>query len=171
MSESLLAVWGLSTTGFVLVVVGAAVVLSVIAGFVGRALIRRGLREPFVVRLINRSSERVISVIKRPITVAVLDEVAAVLQTGHYTRNVASALTENHDEIKAMISEKIRTDPTTRRIGLLPMHNRLIDEITETTLRVVHEILADPRTDELIADLMRDNITQIRAAVRARQEP
>ena len=171
MSEGLLAVWGLSTTGFVLVVVGAAVVLSVIAGFVGRALIRRGLREPFVVRLINRSSERVISVIKRPITVAVLDEVAAVLQTGHYTRNVASALTENHDEIKAMISEKIRTDPTTRRIGLLPMHNRLIDEITETTLRVVHEILADPRTDELIADLMRDNITQIRAAVRARQEP
>ena len=171
MSEGVLAVWGLSTTGFVLVVVGAAIVLSVIAGFLGRALVRRGLREPFVVRLINRSSERVISVIKRPITIAVLDEVAAVLQTGHYTRNVASALTENHDEIKAMIAEKIKSDPTTGHIGLLPLHNRLIDEVTETTLRVVHEILADPRTDELIADLMRDNITQIRAAVRARQEP
>lgn len=165
------AIWGLSTTSVALIVAGAAIVLAVIAGFIGRALVRRGLREPFVVRLINRSSERVISVIKRPITVAVLDEVAAVLQAGHYTRNIASALTENHEEIKEMIAEKIKADPTTRHVGLLPLHNRVIDEITETTLRVVHEVLADPRTDELIADLLRDNVNQIRTAVRARQGP
>lgn len=164
------AIWGVSTTTFVLLVVVAAIVLSVIAGFLGRALVRAGLREPFVVRLINRASESVVDVIKRPITIAVLDEVADVLQTGHYTRNVAAALMENHEEIKQMIAEKIKDDPTAGRIGLLPFHDRVINEASETTLRVILQVLADPRTDELVSDILRDNITQIRAAVRARQD-
>ena len=159
----------LSTTSVVLIVVAGLLVLAVIAGLIGRLLVRRGLREPLVVRLINRASENVIDVIKRPITVAVLDEVAAVLQAGHYTRNIASALQENHVEIKQMFAEKIKQDPTARRIGLFPFHDRLIDEASETTLRVLLEVLADPRTDELVSDLLRDNVTQIRAAVRARQ--
>ena len=71
------------TTGtWVLLIVAALVVLSVLAAFLGRVLIRRGLREPFVVRLINRTSERIVTVIKRPITIAVLDEVADVLRIG-----------------------------------------------------------------------------------------
>jgi hypothetical protein len=159
----------LSTSSVVLIVLGGLVVLSVIAAFVGKFLVQRGLREPFVVRLINKASERVIVVIKRPITIAVLDEVAEVLQAGHYTRNIASALQENHAELKQMFAEKIKEDPTARRIGLLPFHDRIIDEASETTLRVLLEVLADPRTDELVSDMLRDNITQIRAAVRARQ--
>ncbi|HEY2167973.1 MAG TPA: hypothetical protein VGH01_12445 [Jatrophihabitantaceae bacterium] len=159
----------LSTSTWIWIVVGGAVVLAVLAAFVGRFLVVRGLREPVVVRLINRASENVIDVIKRPITIAVLDEVADVLRTGHYTQNIAAALRENHDEIKQMVAEKIKQDPTTRRIGLLPFHDRIIDEASETTLRVLLEVLIDPRTDELVSDLMRDNITQIRAAVRERQ--
>lgn len=160
----------LSTTSWVLITVGGAIVLSILAAFIGRALVRRGLREPFIVRQINRASERVIDVIKRPITIAVLDEVAEVLQTGHYTRNIASALQENQEEIKLMFAEKIKEDPTGRNIRLVPFHDRIIHEASETTLRVLLEVLADPRTDELVSDLLRDNITQIRAAVRARQE-
>lgn len=154
------------TSTWVLIIAAALVVLSVLAAFAGRALIRRGRREPFIVRLINRTSERVVAVIKRPITVAVLDEVADVLRSGHYTRNVASALQENHTEIKEMIAEKIKADPTTRAIGLLPFHDALIHQVTETSLRVLLEVLADPRTDELVSDILRDNIEQIREAVR-----
>jgi ferritin-like protein len=160
----------LSTTNWVLIALAAAVVLAIIAGLIGRALVRRGLREPLVVRLINRTSERIVDTIRRPITIAVLDEVAAVLQTGHYTRNIASALRENHEEIKEMFAEKIKQDPTGRHIGLLPFHDRLINEASETTLRVLLEVLADPRTDELVSDLLRDNINQIRMAVRIRQD-
>jgi hypothetical protein len=159
----------MSTSSVVWIVVGGTVGLAVIAGFVGKFLVQRGLREPIVVRLINRASENVIDVIKRPITIAVLDEVADVLQAGHYTRNIASALEENREEIKQMFAEKIKADPTARRIGLLPFHDRIIDEASETTLRVIFEVLADPRTDELVSDLLRDNINQIRAAVRQRQ--
>jgi hypothetical protein len=154
------------TSTWVLIIVAALVLLSVAAAFLGRALVRRGMREPFVVRYINRTSERLVTVIKRPITIAVLDEVADVLRSGHYTRNVAAALDENHQEIKDMITEKVRADPTAARsIGLLPFHDRLIEEITEASLRVIFEVLSDPRTDELVSDILRDNLTQIREAV------
>jgi hypothetical protein len=160
----------MTTTEVVLIIVAGFVVLSVLAGFVGRELVRRGLRQPWAIRLINRASERAIDFVKRPITIAVLDEVADVLQAGHYTRNIASALEENREQLKDMIAEKIKADPTGRRLGLLPFHDRIIDETTETTLRVLLEVLGDPRTDELVSDLLRDNITQIRAAVRVREE-
>jgi len=151
-------------------IVGGIVALAIVAGLLGRFLIRRGIREPFVVRLINRASDRVVDTVKRPITIAVLDEVASVLQTGHYTRNIAAALEENREELKHMVAEKIRDDPTAGRLYLVPFHQRIIETTTEMTFRVILEILADPRTDELVSDMLRDNITQIRAAVRAQAD-
>ena len=151
-------------------IIGGLVLLAILAAFVGRYLIRRGMHEPFVVRLINRASDNVVAVVKRPLTIAVLDEVAAVLQTGHYTRNISAALEENREEIKAMVAEKIKQDPTAGHINLLPFHDRIIAQASETTLRVILEVLADPRTDELVSDMLRDNITQIRQAVRERSE-
>lgn len=152
-----------------LIVIAGMVLLAVVAGFVARALIRRGLRPPFVVKLINRTSERVVETIKRPITVAMLDEVADVLREGNYARNLADALRENHAELTEMIREKIKQDPTGRHVGLIPFHDRMINEASETVLRVVLEVLADPRTDELISDLLRDNLTQLQQAVRERE--
>ncbi|MGI8760437.1 MAG: hypothetical protein ACR2LF_03865 [Jatrophihabitantaceae bacterium] len=157
------------TGSLILVIIAGLILLMILAALLGHALVRRGLREPFVVRLINRASERVVHVIKRPITIAVLDEVAEVLASGNYTRNIAAALEENHEEIKQMFAEKIKHDPTGRHIGLVPFHDRLINEASETTLRVILDVLADPRTDELVSDMLRDNITQIRQAVRQRQ--
>jgi hypothetical protein len=149
-------------------IVLGVVVVAILAGVAGRWFVRRGRHKPMIVRLINRASDRVIDVIKKPVTVAVLDEVAQVLQAGHYTRNLAAALQENREELKQMITEKIKEDPTTGRINYVPFSDRLIAEASETALRVLLEMLADPRTDELISDLLRDNITQIRRAVRER---
>jgi hypothetical protein len=159
----------MTTTQLVLLIVGGAIVLAIIAGILGRWFWRRGLRVPLVVRLINRASTQVIDLIKQPLTVAVLDEVADVLRSGHYTRNVAAALRENHDQLKDMIAEKIKQDPTAGRIRYLPFHDQLIGEASETTLRVLLEVLADPRMDELVSDVLRDNINQIRQAVRAQK--
>jgi hypothetical protein len=91
-----------------------------------------------------------------------------VIQTGHYTRNISDALKENHDELKALVAEKVRQDPNVRLIGRLPGYDTLISEVTETTLRVLIEMLDDPRTDELISDLLRNNLEQIKQAVRDR---
>lgn len=147
-------------------IAGVLVLLAVIAGALERWLIRRGVHQPLVVRMINRASDRVVDAMKQPVTIAVLDEVAAVLQTGHYTRNIAAAINENRAELMNMVAEKIRDDPTTSRLSLVPFHDRIIELASETTLRVMLAILADPRTDELVADMLRDNITQIRRAVR-----
>jgi len=160
----------LSTTEWVLLAVAAFVVVSVLAGLLSRALIRRGIREPMVIRMINRTSDKLVDIIKRPITIAVLDEVADVLQTGNYTANIAAALRENHQQIKELVAEKIKQDPTARRIGLLPFHDRIIDEASETTLRVILDVLGDPRTHELVSDILRDNITQIRQTLRDRED-
>jgi hypothetical protein len=89
-----------------------------------------------------------------------------VLRAGDYTKNAAAAIRENRVQIAQMIEEKIKADPSAGRIGLLPFHDRLLHDLTETALRVVLAVLADPRTDELFADMLRDNIDQLRAAVR-----
>jgi hypothetical protein len=159
----------MTTTQLVLLIVGGAIVLAIVAGILGRWFWRRGLRVPLVVRLINRASTQVIDLIKQPLTVAVLDEVADVLRSGHYTRNVAAALRENHDQLTEMIAEKIKQDPTTGQIRYVPFHDRIISEVSQTTMRVLLEVLADPRMDELVSDVLRDNINQIRQAVRAQK--
>jgi hypothetical protein len=151
-------------------VVGGLVILAVVAALLRRHLRRQGRREPLLVRVVNKTSDRVVNKIKRPLTIAVLDEVAEVLRTGHYTRNIASALEENRNEIKEMVAEKIKDDPRAGAINLIPFHDRIIEQASETTLRVILELLADPRTDELVSDMLRDNITQIRRAVRERTD-
>ena len=158
-----------STSSWVLLLVATAVLLAVAAAYASYVYMYRGKSEPAAVRAINRASDRFVGLIKKPVTVAVLDQVADVLQSGHYTRNVASALRENQVQIREMITEKVTADPTAgKSIGLLPFHERLVAEVAEAGLRVVFEVLADPRTDELISDLLRDNLSQIREAVNLR---
>lgn len=158
-----------SVTELALLTLAALVVLAVGAGFLTRWLVLREMKAPWFIRLVNRATDKVVSVIKRPITIAVLDEVADVIQTGHYTRNISDALLENRQELKMLVAEKVRQDPSTRLIGRLPLYDTVIDQVSETTLRVLIEMLGDPRMDELVSDLLRNNIQQIRAAVRERQ--
>ena len=158
----------LSTLQVLLLVVLLVVGGSVLAALVGALLVRMGMRRPTVVERASGLAERVLELVKRPLTIVVLDEVAAVIQTGHYTKNISDALRENHDELKAMVAEKVRQDPNVRLIGRLPGYDTVVSEISETTLRVLIEMHQDPRTDELVNDLLRNNITQIKQAVRMR---
>ncbi len=159
---------GLDAWQLVFLMAAVVGVLAVGSAFLTRALVRRGLRTPWVIHRINRLRDRVIAVIKRPITIMVLDEVADVIQTGHYTRNISDALLENHDELKRLVAEKVRQDPNVRLIGRLPGYDTLVSEVSETTLRILIEMLDDPRMDELISDLLRNNLQQIKKAVRDR---
>ena len=154
-----------------LVLLGLAVLLalSVVSLLVAALLVRMGMRRPWVLHRASRLTEKALGLIKRPLTVVVLDEVAAVIQTGHYTKNISDALVENHDELKRLVTEKVSHDPNVRLISRLPGYNTVVGEVTETTLRVLIEMLSDPRTDELIRDLLRNNLEQIRLAVRERE--
>lgn len=128
----------------------------------------RALGRGFTYALVNRVAERVAQTVSRPVTLAVLDEVVEVLQQGHYTRNVARALDENRDELRAMALEKIASDPELRRFKRLPFFDDLVAATVESALRVISDLLNDPRTDEFVADVLRENIAQIRSAVAVR---
>lgn len=125
----------------------------------------------FSARVVNRVTGAVVEAIKRPITVAVLDEVVDVLQTGHYSRNVATALELHRDELRTMILEKIKEDGRVGKLSVLPFHDDVVRAVADTTLRVLNEVLMDPRTDELIATMLRENVEQIRMAVHGRYQP
>ncbi|MGH3621062.1 MAG: ion transporter [Sciscionella sp.] len=125
----------------------------------------RAFGEYFTYQLVTRFSNAVVDAIKRPVTVAVLDEVAAVLHAGRYTQNIARAVRENRTEIRQMVVEKLRQDPQTGRLKALPFHDEIISAVTDTALRVIMEVLVDDRTDELVADAIRENVEQIKLAV------
>ncbi len=158
-----------SVVQLLLLALGVFVVLAVGAGLLTRVLVRRGMRAPFVIHRINRLTQWFVDLIKRPITIAVLDEVADVIQTGHYTKNISSALVENRDELVALVAEKVRQDPASRVVGRLPGYDAIVGQVSETTLRVLIEMLGDPRMDELVSDLLHNNLEQIKRAVRERE--
>ena len=153
----------------VLLIVGVFIVLAIGAALLTRALVRRGVRPPFVVRRVNRFSEWVVDLVKRPITIAVLDEVADVIKIGHYTKNISAALVENHEELVSLVAEKVRADPATRVVNRLPGYDAVVTQVSETTLRVLIEMLGDPRMDELVSDMLRNNLEQIKQAVHERE--
>lgn len=118
--------------------------------------------------LVGRFAETIVDVIRRPMTVAIMDEVIAVLQTGNYTANIARALDENRAELDAMVLEMIRKDERIGKLRYVPFHGEIVNLVTDTVFRLVFEVLADPRTDELIQDVIRENADQMRQAVRER---
>ena len=158
----------LSTAQLVGVLVGGLVALMVVSAVLTRVLVSVGLRTPWVIHLLNRLRDRIVALVKRPITIMVLDEVAAVIQTGHYTQNISNALLENHDELKTLVAEKVKADPNVRLVGRLPGYDTVVSETTEMVMRVLIDMLGDPRMDELVSDLLRNNLQQIKRAVRDR---
>ena len=117
---------------------------------------------------INHFSGPIIDTIKRPITVAVLDEVIDVLREGTYAANVKAALDENRAELEAMVLDLVRKDPTAGKLRYVPFHDEIVQMVADTVLRMVDGALDDPRTSELISDVIRNSATQLRHAVRAR---
>ena len=128
----------------------------------------RALGEEVVYRIVRRVLGMIIGIIKRPITVAVIGEVADVLQKGHYTRNISRALEANRQTLTNTILEKVAADSRTGYLSRLPFYRDVAQVSADTSLSVVLEILNDPRTDALVADILRENLDQIRDAIHER---
>jgi len=123
----------------------------------------------FTVALIQHFSDPIIDAIKRPITVAMLGEVTEVLQKGAYAANVRHAVDENRAELEAMILELVKEDRTTGKLRYVPFHDEIVGTTTDTVLRILDRALDDPRTTELISDIILHSVDQIRQAVRERR--
>ncbi|MGZ4476342.1 MAG: ion transporter [Nocardioides sp.] len=118
--------------------------------------------------LVTHFSNPIVEAIKKPITVAVLDEVIDVIKTGTYAANVKAALDENRAELESMVLDLVRNDPTTGKLRYVPFHDEIVQMTANTVLRIVDGALDDPRTTELISDVIRNSAAQLRQAVRAK---
>lgn len=125
----------------------------------------RAFGDEFTYRLVNRFRKAIVDSISAAVTVSVLNEVAEVMSKGTYTKNISRALEDNQAELRAMILEKLREDKQTGRLSRLPFYNDIVESVIDAALRVVEQVLKDPRTDELVADMLRENIAQLRIAV------
>lgn len=126
----------------------------------------RTFGERFTQRLVERLSHPIVLAIKKPITVAVLDEVVRVLEAGHYPRNIARSLSEDKATLRAIVVEKLKEDPQAGRLSALPFHDEIVRSVVDTVMRVTLDVLHDPRTDQFVNDVVRENSQQIREAVR-----
>ncbi|UMG92894.1 ion transporter [Nocardioides sp. TF02-7] len=141
--------------------------IVVIAVRLGRAA-DRAYGDRATAYVVGRFADTIVDIIRRPVTVAVLDEVIAVVQTGNYAEHVAAAIEQNRAELDAMIVELIREDRTTGRLRFVPFHDDVVRLVSDTVFRILHEGLADPRVHELISDAIRESAVQLRANVRER---
>ncbi len=130
----------------------------------------RALGEEFTYRLVNRFKNAIVESISSAVTVAMLDEVQLVLVKGRYAHNISRALQENQPQLRAMIMEKLRDDPQAGRLTRLPFAQDITLAVTDASMRVIEQVLNDPRTDELISDMIHENLQQIRSAVQANDE-
>ncbi len=125
----------------------------------------RAFGDEFTYRLVSRFKRGIVDSISGAVTIAVLDEVAEVMSRGTYTRNISRALEDNRSELRGMILEKLRQDPQTGRLSRMPFYDDIVNGVVDAGIRVVEEVLRDPRTDELVADMLRENLKQLREAV------
>lgn len=116
---------------------------------------------------VGRFADTIVDVIRKPVTVAVLDEVIAVIQTGNYTRNISAAIQENRAELDALVLELIKQDQTAGKLRYVPFHDDIVRLVADTVFRVTQAALADPRVQELISDAIRVSADELRANVRA----
>lgn len=143
--------------------------IVVVLARLGRAA-DRAFGDRVTAAVIKQSTDTIVELVKRPVTIAVIDEVAEVLRTGNYTANIAQALEENRAELDAMVVELVKHDQAVGRLRFLPFHDDVVRLVSDTVFRLIFELLNDPRTDELISDALRTNIDQMRAAVRNRYQ-
>lgn len=117
--------------------------------------------------IVGRFADTIVDVIRKPVTIAVLDEVIAVVQTGQYADHVATALEHNRAEIDQLVIDLIREDELAGRLKFVPFHDDVVRLVSDAVMRIVSDGLTDPRTHTLISDAIREAAEQLRASVRA----
>ena len=142
------------------------VVTTLLLVRIGRAA-DRAVGEQFTYRLVDKLSDPIVKAVRRPVTIAVLDEVVKVLATGNYPENLARTLGRHRAELRAIITEKVSEDPQLGKLRRIPFHDEMVRAVVDTSFRVVLEVLLDPRVDEFFAAVVRENQEQIRRAVQA----
>ena len=142
---------------------GLLVVVVVLARF-GRVFDRLYGDEAFY-RAVARAKSIVVEWVADAVTLRVLDQTLLVLQKGAFTRNLADALEAHGDEMNEVVLDKVRADPSMARVKHLPFFDEAVAVSSAVGRRIAIETLRDARMDELVKEVIRANLKQIRDEV------
>lgn len=141
----------------------ALVVVVLLARF-GRVFDRLYGDEAFF-RALAKAKAVVVEWVADAVTLRVLDQTALVLQKGAFTRNLADALEAHGGEMEEVVLDKVRSDPSMARIKHLPFFDDAVELSSKVTRRVAIEALRDPRLEQMVREVIRANVKQIRDEV------
>ena len=129
----------------------------------------RAFGEEFTYRLVKRFKNLIADAISGAVTIRVLDEAGQVLQKGTYTRNLARALETHSAEIEEVVVDRVVEDPDLGRIRHIPFFREIATTASRVTQRIMIDMLNDPRMDKLVADILQENIQQLKEAIREKE--
>jgi hypothetical protein len=136
---------------------------------VGCVLLAAGhWRRSRLLRMLTRLSEILVELIKRPIALAVLDEIHDVVQRGDYAVAMSGDLARTRAELENTVRRKLKSDPRLQRFSAIPFSDQLIELVGETALSVVMETVADPCTEELLERVATAVIQEVRTSIQQR---
>lgn len=142
--------------------------IIVILSRFGRAA-DRAVGQEFTYRIIKRFKGLIVEVVSDAVTVRVMDMTLDVLQKGEYTKNMADHLEAHGDEMMEIIMERVKEDPKIGRIKRVPFFDEVVATSSRVTQRLIIDLLRDPRMDQMVKDIIRQNVQQIRQAVREKE--
>jgi voltage-gated potassium channel len=120
-------------------------------------------------RMVERARSAAVESVADAVTLRVLDQTLAVLQKGEYTRNLADALERHGDGMVAIVAEKVKQDPEVGAVRHVPFFEPMVATASKVTQRILIDLLRDPRMDQMVKDIIRSNVEQIRAEVAKRE--
>ena len=130
----------------------------------------RTLGDEYFYRFTSRIKRDLVSSISGAVTLAVLEEVEQVLHKGTYTANLVKALDRNRPQVRKLLLDKLKQDPTAGRFRRIPFYDDIMEAAVDASLRVVNDLLRDPRADHFVADVLYENLEQIHHAVARKEE-
>lgn len=142
---------------------GVLVAIVLLARF-GRVFDRLYGDEAFF-RALAKAKAVVVEWVADAVTLRVLDQTALVLQKGAFTRNLADALEAHGAEMEEVVLDKVRSDPSMAGVKHLPFFDDAVELSSKVTRRVAIEALRDPRLEQMVREVIRANVQQIRDEV------
>ena len=143
--------------------------IAVIMSRFGRAA-DRAFGEEFTYRVIRRFKNLIVDAISGAVTLRVLGETEQVILKGRYTHNLADAMEARGDEMLQIVVEKLKDDPKVGRIRHMPFFDDVVATSSRVTQRIAIDLLRDPRMDEIVKDIIRQNVEQIKAEVQRKED-
>ncbi len=126
----------------------------------------RAFGDEFTYRFVRRFKGAIVESIGDAVTLRVMDMTLDVLQKGAYAGNMADHLERNGDAMLEIVVDKVKEDPKIGRVRHVPFFDDLVATSSRVTQRLVIDLLRDPRMDQMIKDMIKENVQQIRAAVK-----